>query len=66
MKIKREIIEESFKFREIKTSCLLQICGASLRFTYNMFFVPSLNMEVIVQNKSLFFSGLSYWENPKE
>ena len=56
-----EIVENLFKFRPIIIGTPMNIHGGKFRFHYGFHNIPCLGFDVEFSNKSIYFSGNTYY-----
>lgn len=59
------IISMLFKFRPVIVGAPLSLNGATFRFFYSLHSIPCLGFEVFLQDKSIFFSGDTFFDPKK-
>lgn len=59
------IIQMLFKFRPVIIGAPLSLNGATFRFFYSLHSIPCIGFEVFLQDKSIFFSGDTYFDPKK-
>ena len=59
------IIQMLFKFRPVIIGAPLSLNGATFRFFYSLHSIPCVGFEVFLQDKSIFFSGDTFFEPKK-
>ena len=52
-----EILTKLFKFRPIIIGAPLNLNGATFRFFYNFYSIPTIGCEIYLQDKSVYYSG---------
>lgn len=57
-----EILTKLFKFRPVIIGAPLNLNGATFRFFYNFHTIPTLGCEIYLQDKSIYFSGETYFD----
>ena len=59
------IISMLFKFRPVIIGAPLSLNGATFRFFYSLHSIPCIGFEVFLQDKSIFFSGDTFYDPKK-
>ena len=59
------VVQMLFKFRPVIIGAPLSLNGATFRFFYTLHSIPCIGFEVFLQDKSIFFSGDTFFDPKK-